>query len=200
LQSTRKKAYLGEDSDGEADGVTILTLAEERPALLSVPLPSVFLFFFFFWCLPILLESGDKDKAGFSFLYFLPSILLLCSSPLLFPIVCLSFQRRGSQGRPFCFFIDVRSFPLFFSSSLYIVFFFLVFSLPLFLKKRESPWLLEPAACSCRRRWQCGRAVLPTLLPLLCFLSFLCLVSFFLAFWIPSSSLFLWRLPDKLWF
>jgi hypothetical protein len=31
-------------------------------------------------------------------------------------------------------------------------------------------------------------------------LSFLCLVSFFLAFWIPSSSLLLWRLPDKLWF
>jgi len=45
----------------------------------------------------------------------------------------------------------------------------LVFSLPLFLKKRESPWFLEPAACSCRRRRQCGRAVPPTLLPLLLF-------------------------------
>ena len=45
----------------------------------------------------------------------------------------------------------------------------LVFSLPLFLKKRESPSFLEPAACSCRRRWQCGSAVPPTLLPLLLF-------------------------------
>jgi len=44
---------------------------------------------------------------------------------------------------------------------------------------------------------------LPLLLFFFRFISvfgFLCLVSFFLAFWIPSSSLFLWRLPDKLWF
>jgi hypothetical protein len=32
LQSLRKRAYLGEDSDGEADGVMILAPVEEHPS------------------------------------------------------------------------------------------------------------------------------------------------------------------------
>ena len=87
----RKIAYLGEDSDGEADGVMILAPTEERPALPFYFQSHSPLFSWFFLCLPILLESGDKDKAGFSFLYFMPSILLLYSSPLLLPTVSFFF-------------------------------------------------------------------------------------------------------------
>ena len=55
-------------------------------------------------------------------------------------------------------------------------------------RKKETLWLLEPVACSCRRRWQCRRAVPPTLpLPsLLCFVFLLLSLLPFLSLRSPS--------------